>query len=187
MVDLIQIFWPNIYTFSLVESNRPLLRDIYPYTTPRNTSSSSCLRKLESHLLEPPLADGGSGLRHGRRQSIALARERTGKARHCIPVNDRLHRDICAHAKEVEADDDQRDVDNSSDDAPDTLSLPPSGTVVCLAHTDVCGAPEDPAEEGIEERGHQRQQVGEEGDNLSDDEGEDPQDREDASPCAPSK
>lgn len=53
------------------------------------------------------------------------------------------------------------------------------------SHPDICDAPKDESEEGIKERRHKREQVGEERDDFGDDEGAQPGDCENANPDSP--
>jgi len=92
---------------------------------------------------------------------------------------------ISADRQEEESDNDDEPVQQESSPAPDAPDLVEFASVVGFAHPHVGCSPEDPAEEGIEQRTHEREQFREERDHLGDDEGHQPQESEDAGPGGP--
>ena len=79
------------------------------------------------------------------------------------------------------------EVQKKARNASDASFLDPAGTVIGVSHPHVGGAPEDEAEKGVEEGAHQRQEVGKERDDLSDDESDDPGHGQDTSPRSPAE
>ena len=65
-----------------------------------------------------------------------------------------------------------------------TLRIPP-GPIVRRAHAEVRDAPEDKAEEGVEQAAHERQQIREERNHLRDDERQHPRRSQNACPAGP--
>lgn len=84
-----------------------------------------------------------------------------------------------------DAEDDDEHIEREPPDASDTPPRHPPGSIVGLAHAKISHAPKDEAEEGVEQRTHQTQQVGEEGNDLGDDKGHDPGDGQDSRPRRP--
>jgi hypothetical protein len=126
-------------------------------------------------------------------QPICLARKRSSKSIILVTVHDGLHSGlykiisnltfstrngcethICARAQEKYSNDNEANVECETHIAPNAARLPESTAVVCVTHADVGRAPEDEAEEGVEQRTHQREQVREERDDLGDDKGKHP-------------
>jgi hypothetical protein len=84
-----------------------------------------------------------------------------------IAIDDALHARVGPCAEEKQPDEDDEDVQGQHRVAVQGLFPEPVGAAVDPPHADVRHAPEDEPEEGVKEGGHQREQVGEEGDNLS--------------------
>lgn len=78
---------------------------------------------------------------------------------------------ICTAGKEEQADTDQKDVKDESNPSLDTILCPESRTVISVSHAEICHSPENEAEEAVEERAHQREQITEEWNDLGNDEG----------------
>ena len=116
-------------------------------------------------------------------QSVALTAERSSKASGVVSNDDFLDRRIGTCHQREEAEDEDEGIDGSANISSDAPTLPPAWAVVSIAHSEVRNAPVDPAEKAVEERAHEREQIGEERDDFGDDEGEDPCDGKDSSPA----
>lgn len=116
-----------------------------------------------------------------------MASERSSESARVVSCDDAIDRRISARTKEQEANANQENVEHRAEPAFEAAHFVEVGSVVGFAHAQVGHAPEDEAEEGVEERAHQGQQVAEEGDDFGDDEGEGPQAGEDAAPAYPAE
>ena len=92
---------------------------------------------------------------------------------------------ISSHAQHEDPNDDDSNIQTEAPDPSEPPPLDPARAVVGIAHAQIGHAPEDEAEKGVEERAHQRQQVGKERNDLGDDERYDPRDGQDAGPRSP--
>ena len=118
-------------------------------------------------------------------QAVARARERPSKSSRLVSLDDTFHRSVGADRQEEKADDNDENIDDCTPNAPDTSRLVPSWPVVRPSHTDVRNTPENPAEEAVEKRAHQRQQIAKERNDLGDDEGKDPGASQNGCPSEP--
>ena len=87
--------------------------------------------------------------------------------------------------QEVEANQDDEDIHDSTDPSSDASNLVEVGSMIGPAHSQIRHTPEDPAKERVEERAHQCQQVSKERNDLGDDESSDPRQRQDTCPRGP--
>jgi len=104
-----------------------------------------------------------------------------------VVKNDAVDRGISTHAEKVEPDDNDEDIHQESNPATDAPLLVEARAKIRPAHAKVGDTPEDPAEERVEETAHERQEVGEEGNDFCDDESDDPSRGEDGCPCSPAQ
>ena len=88
-------------------------------------------------------------------------------------------------AQEKQACDNDQNVYNETNPAANTANGIEARAVFGAAHAEVRHTPENPSEEGIKERAHERQQIREERNDLSDNEGKDPEHSENCSPGRP--
>ena len=117
---------------------------------------------------------------------IIRAREDATNGIRRVAVQDTLHRHVRADSEEEESHTDDEEIETQHGVSIQALLVKPPNAAINATHADIRYAPEDESEEGVEERGHQTQQVREEGNDLRDDEGAEPSQSEDSGPRAPS-
>ncbi len=107
-------------------------------------------------------------------QAVVGARERSTKAISLVAVNDRLNGCVSARSQEQQANEAKYDVEEESDVSTKSAILPEIRSILLPAKSNVRHTPEDEPEKRVKQRAHEREQVGEEWNDLSDDEGENP-------------
>jgi hypothetical protein len=102
-----------------------------------------------------------------------------------ISVNDGLNRRIRSCRQEQQSDQAQQNVEEEPKVSPETARLPEALAILGSPQAHVCNTPENESKERVKERAHQRQQIGEEGNDFGDDEGKDPENSENSDPAHP--
>ena len=116
---------------------------------------------------------------------IVRAAEWSSEGRRLVAVNDGLNGSIGTCTQKQQANTTENDVEDETCPSPDSTDCPEPRTVGFLSHAEISHTPEDEAEERIEQRAHQREQVGEERNDFCDNESQNPKDGEDACPRGP--
>lgn len=121
-------------------------------------------------LLNSPTLPPNSKLQKPSLQPITSTSKNAPHTPRRITINNTLHTSIRPRAQEVNPHNDNEDIQRQHRVSIDGLVFQPGDAAVDASHADVRYAPEDEAEEGVEERGHEGEEVGEEGDDFCDDE-----------------
>lgn len=116
---------------------------------------------------------------------VVRASEYTLDVSSLVIKDDAVNRGISTHAEKVNSHNNDEDVHQESDPSTNAPLLVETRTKVGPAHPKVRDAPEDPAEEGVEQTAHERQQVGEKGNDFGNDKSDNPGCGEDAGPRGP--
>ena len=103
------------------------------------------------------------------------------------PMRGKVHKRtyVCSNCQSKDAKADDEDIHQKSNPATNASLLPETRTQISSSHSNVGNSPKNPAKEGIEEGTHKREQIGEEGNDLGDNQSSHPCESEDTCPRCP--
>lgn len=114
-----------------------------------------------------------------------MASKRPAKTVRFITLDDTLDGGICSATEKEQPNADKKDIHDRAAPSPPATDAPEGGSIVNSSHPEIRSSPEDPAEEAIEQRAHEGEQISKERDHLCDDEGKDPSHSQDSGPRSP--